>query len=142
VSGVDGAADVAHLSTPDDLALHGVRVLGFPTSSRVGDRFGIDVEVVEDALLDFEARGWVRHVSFAGTSGWSVTEAGRVENERRLAAELDGAGARDTVRSAHATFLPRNRRFGTACTNWQVRPTRLDPWLSTITPTCAGTNEC
>jgi hypothetical protein len=50
-----------------------------------------------------------------------------VSNERRLIAELDGAGALDTVRSAHATFLPLNRRFGTACTNWQVRPTRLDP---------------
>ena len=118
---------MAYMSAPDDLALHGVRVLGFPTTSRVAGRFGLDVDAVEDVLLDFEARGWVRGLSFAGQSGWSLTDAGRVENERRLAAELDRAGVRDTVTSAHAAFLPLNRRLGTACTDWQVRPTRLDP---------------
>lgn len=118
---------MAYVSAPDDLALHGVRVLGFPTTSRVAGRYGLDVDTVEELLLDFEASGWVRHLSFAGSSGWSLTDAGRVENERRLAAELDRIGARDTVTGAHATFLPLNRRFGAACTNWQVRPTRADP---------------
>jgi hypothetical protein len=28
---------------------------------------------------------------------------------------------------AHAVFLPLNRRFGAACTDWQIRPARLDP---------------
>jgi hypothetical protein len=118
---------VTYLSAPDDLALHGVRVLGFPTASRVAGRCGLAPDTVEDALLDFEARGWVRHLSFAGDSGWSLTDAGRAENERRLAAELGQAGVRDTVARAHATFVPLNRRFGTACTDWQIRPTRLDP---------------
>jgi hypothetical protein len=77
--------------------------------------------------LDFEANGWLQHSSFADTSGWSVTDTGRLENERRLAVELDRAGARDTVTSVHPEFLPLNRRFGNACANWQVRPTRADP---------------
>jgi hypothetical protein len=119
--------DVAYLSAPDDLALHGVRVLGFPTASRVAARYGLDVDPVEEALLDFEARGWVRSLSFADSSGWSLTDAGRFENERRLADELDRAGVRDIVAKAHATFVPLNRRFGAACTDWQIRPTRLDP---------------
>ena len=118
---------MAYVSTPDDLALHGVRVLGFPTASRVGGRFGLDVDAVEELLLDFEASGWVRHASFAGSSGWSLTDDGRTENERRLAVELDGAGGRNTVVAAHATFRPLNHRFGAACTDWQVRPTRVDP---------------
>ncbi len=118
---------MTYLSAPDDLALHGVRVLGFPAASRVAGRYGLAPDTVEDALLDFEARGWVRHLSFAGDSGWSLTDAGRAENERRLAVELRRAGARDTVARAHATFVPLNRRFGTACTDWQIRPTRLDP---------------
>jgi hypothetical protein len=118
---------VTHLSAPDDLALHGVRVMGFPTTSRVAGRYGIDAGAVEDTLLDFEAGGWVRHLSFAGTSGWSLTDAGRTENERRLAAELDRAGAREVVTGVHAEFLPLNRRLGEACTNWQVRPARHDP---------------
>jgi hypothetical protein len=123
----EGVRDVAYVSTSDDLALHGVRVLGFPTTSRVAGRYGLDVDTVGELLLDFEARGWVRGMSFAGTSGWSLTDAGRVENSRRLAAELDGIGARGTLTSAHATFLPLNRRLTAACTDWQVRPTRADP---------------
>ena len=118
---------MTYRSLGEDLALHGVRVLGFPTSSRIAGRFGLPPAMVHDDLLDFEARGWARQQSFAGQSGWSLTDAGRAENERRLAAELDRAGARDAVTRAHATFVPLNRRFGAACTDWQIRPTQLDP---------------
>jgi hypothetical protein len=112
--------------TTGDLALHGVRVLGFATPSRIAARFGLDAATVEEALLDFESYGWVRHFSFAGDSGWSLTDAGREENERRLAAELDRAGLRDMVAGVHAAFRPLNRRLGVACTDWQLRPTRTD----------------
>jgi hypothetical protein len=118
---------VVHRSTPDDLALHGVRVLGFATAARVAARYGLDAGSVEELLRDFEASGWVRHSSFAGTSGWSVTDGGRAENEQRLAAELDRIGARDTFVAAHQAFLPLNEQLGKACTDWQVRPTRFDP---------------
>ena len=116
-----------YVSTPGDLALHGPRVLGFASTSRLAARYGLDAGIVEELLLDFEASGWVRHSSFAGSSGWSMTDAGRIENERRLAIELDRAGARDTVTSLHTEFIPLNRRFGNACTGWQIRPTRADP---------------
>ena len=118
---------MAYVSAADDLALHGVRVLGFPTASRVAARYGLPPDMVGEALLDFEARGWARQLSFGGSTGWSLTGAGRAENGRRLATELGRAGARDTVARAHAAFLPLNRRFGAACTDWQIRPTRLDP---------------
>lgn len=118
---------MVHLSTPDDLALHGVRVLGFATSSRVAGRFGLDAGAVEELLLDYEASGWVRQASFADSSGWSLTDRGRTENERRLAVELDRAGGRDIVADVHGAFLPLNRRFGEVCTDWQMRPTRSDP---------------
>jgi hypothetical protein len=117
----------AHASHPEDLALHGARALGFAAASRIAARYGLDVDTVDEVLRDFEARGWVRHTSFAGSSGWSVTDAGRIENERRLAIELDRAVARETVTRVHADFVPLNRRFGTACTSWQFRPTRADP---------------
>lgn len=118
---------MAYQSAPDDLALHGVRVLGFPTTSRLAGRYRLDLAAAEESLLDFEAYGWVNRLSFADSSGWSMTDAGRVEDERRLAAELDRAGVRDKVSAAHAAFRPLNRRLGTACTNWQIRPTRADP---------------
>jgi hypothetical protein len=118
---------VAYRPDPGDLALHGTRVLGFPTAAQVASRYGLDLGATTEYLLDFEARGWVRQLSFAGTSGWSLTEAGQAENEQRLAAELDRAGARATVSGAHRAFLPLNERLGAACTNWQIRPTPADP---------------
>ena len=118
---------MAAASEPEDLALHGVRVMGFPTASRVAVRYGLDATMVHESLLDFEAAGWTRLQSFGGSSGWSLTDAGRVENERRLAAELDRAGARDAVAAVHTAFVPLNHRFGQACTRWQVRPAPGDP---------------
>jgi hypothetical protein len=117
----------AYVSHPEDLTLHGPRVLGFASASRIAARYGLDADTVDEALRDFEARGWVRHTSFAGDSGWTLTDAGRIENERRLAIELDRAASRETVTRVHADFVPLNRRFGTACTSWQFRPTRADP---------------
>ena len=114
-------------SAPEDLVLHGPRVLGFASAGQVAARYRLDPDLTGELLLDFEARGWVRHSGFAGRSGWSVTDAGRTEDERRLAAELDLAGAGDAVRALHTRFVPLNRRFGEACTTWQIRPTRTDP---------------
>jgi hypothetical protein len=117
----------AYVSSPEDLALHGTRVLGFASASRIAARFGLDAGVVNEALLDFEAQGWVSQSSFGGDSGWSLTDVGRAENERRLAIELDQAAARGAVTRIHAEFVPLNQRFGAACTNWQIRPTGADP---------------
>ena len=117
----------SYVSSADDLVLHGPRVLGFASPSRVATRFGLDADFVAERLLDYEARGWVRHSAFDSSSGWSLTDSGRTENERRLRLELDEARARDRVAAAHATFVPLNRRLSTACTNWQIRPTRTDP---------------
>jgi len=119
-----------YVSAAEDLVLHGPRVLGFASSTRVAARYALDPGMVEDTLLDFAVRGWVDHARFAGTSGWFLTEAGRTEDERRMSAELDRAGARDVVADAHTRFVPLNRRFGKACTDWQIRPTRVDAMAS------------
>lgn len=109
-------------SEPATLVLHAVRLLGFADTARVASRFGLDRAEVEESLLDFEAFGWVRRSSFADTSGWSLTEAGRTENERRLCAELEEHGARSVVADVHERFLPLNAGFLTAVTRWQTRP--------------------
>jgi hypothetical protein len=116
---------VSSESSPELLALHGVRVLGFASSAQVAARYRLDAAVVDEHLLDDQARGWVGWTEFAGHAGWSITEPGRAENERRLAEELDAAGARPVATAAHQAFLPLNRRLGRACTKWQLRPT---PW--------------
>ncbi len=118
---------MTYRSAPDDLALHGLRILGFPTAGHIARRYGLDIAATEESLLDFEARGWARQLNFGGAAGWSLTEAGKDEGGRRLAAELDRAAARATITRAHQAFLPLNRELGTACTNWQIRPTAADP---------------
>lgn len=114
-------------SAPADLVLHGPRVLGFASTAGIAARFGLDQLTVEELLLDFEAYGWVSQATFAGRSGWSITERGKAENERRLAAELDNLGARPVVAALHRDFLRSNRRLGRACLDWQIRPTREHP---------------
>jgi hypothetical protein len=116
-----------HPSAPELLALHGIRVLGAATAGEVAARYRLDADDVQEHLLDCEARGWVRTYAFAGRTTWSITDSGRKENERQLSAELDAAGAREIAAEAHAAFLPLNRRLGTACTQWQIRPTPWDP---------------
>ena len=117
-------------SHPSTLTLHGVRLLGFADTRQIASRFGLDRGEVEENLLDFEAFGWVTWSEFAGSAGWSVTDRGRAENERRLAAELDASGARSTVVEVHSRFLPLNARFQDAVTRWQIRPLPGDPMAS------------
>ncbi len=112
-------------SSPELLALHVVRVTGMTDAAAVAQRTGLAREVAEELLLDDEARGWVSRVVFADLAGWSLTEAGRLEGERRLAEELDRTGARAVVDSAHETFARLNERFLSTLTRWQIRP---QPW--------------
>ena len=117
----------AHASTADLLTLHALRLGGMGEPPAVAARFRLDPVTVEELLLDFAAYGWVRHSNFGGDGGWSLTEAGRREGERRLAAELAATGAGAEVTRAHAAFLPLNARFQDAVTRWQLRPLPGEP---------------
>lgn len=116
-----------HRSAPELLVLHALRLQGIVKSADISRRFGVDPATVEELLLDDEAHGLVRRMAFADVSGWTITDAGRAADDARLAAELAGSGARDTVTRAHDAFIPLNDRFLTAVTRWQVRPTSWDP---------------
>jgi hypothetical protein len=109
-------------SSPDVLVLHAVRVIGFAEAPALARRYGLDVSLTNEALLDAEARGWVGHTSFAGSGGWSLTESGRAEGERRLADELARVGGADRIRDVYRDFLPLNALLQQACTDWQLRP--------------------
>lgn len=115
------------VSSPQVLALHGLRLVGAGDADAVARRFALDRDEVTEALLDFQAYGWASHLEFAGLGKWSLTEAGRHANERQLAEELDAAGARAAVAAVHAAFLPLNARFQAAATHWQIRPLPGDP---------------
>ncbi|GAA4528686.1 MULTISPECIES: transcriptional regulator [Nonomuraea] len=113
-------------SSPDLLVLHAVRITGFADTPVLARRYGLDPAETKEALLDAEARGWVAHTSFAGDGGWSLTERGRAENERLLAAELARVGGAEEVQAVYRAFLPLNGRLRKACTDWQLRPAAGD----------------
>jgi hypothetical protein len=113
------------MSTAELLVLHAVRLLGVGGDVAIAERFDLDAAVVKEALLDYQAYGWVSWSEFAGLGGWSLTDVGRAENERQLAAEL--GSQRVAVQGTYDDFLPLNGRLQAACTNWQLRPTPDDP---------------
>jgi hypothetical protein len=118
---------MTHASTPELLTLHAVRLLGMAADEAVARRFALDPAVTKELLLDHQAFGWISWNEFAGTGGWSLTDSGRAENERALAAELEAIAGTGTAREVYRTFLPLNGRLQTACTQWQLRPTADDP---------------
>lgn len=113
---------MTHRSPAELLALHGVRIAGFADTDVVASRGDLDVAETERLLGEARARGWVEHTSFAGSAGWSLTAAGRRENERLLARELAEAGCEPEVRQAHEEFVPLNARLLRAVTDWQLVP--------------------
>jgi len=114
-------------STAELLALHAVRLKGMADDDEVATRFGLDRTVATECLLDFQAFGWITKVEFAGTGGWTLTEAGRAQNIRQLADELASTGSRPSVSRAYEEFLPHNGQLMRACTDWQLRPIDGDP---------------
>ena len=117
---------LARSSQPELLVLHSVRIQGMADDDAVAARFGLDEADTRETLLDDEAYGWVRQAAFAGTAGWSMTDRGRAEDDRRLAEELSDAGARPVVERVHEVFGPLNARLLQACTDWQLRPEAHD----------------
>ncbi|WP_213450848.1 transcriptional regulator [Rhizomonospora bruguierae] len=113
-------------SSFDLLVLHAVRLKGFADAPVIAERFGLDAAETVEFLGDARARGWVRHATFADLHGWALTESGRAENERQVAAELAHAGGTAQVREVHAAFRPLNARLQRACADWQLRPTAND----------------
>lgn len=116
--------------TPDPgtglLVLHAARILGFADPLAIARRYGLGIAETAEALRDAEARGWVVHTAFADLEGWSLTDSGRTENERRSASELARVGGEEEVRAVYREFLPLNARLQRACTDWQLRPASGD----------------
>ena len=84
---------MSHQSSAALLALHAVRVTGMASTERAAARYGLPQAEAHELLEDDRARGYVRRVEFVDLAGWTLTESGRIEDERRLAAELGQTGS-------------------------------------------------
>lgn len=113
--------DQPHRTGPDLLVLHTLRCIGFADLPRVAAATGLPEPDVESELIDLAVAGLVTSRSGA-FRGWGITEAGRAADAERIAAELDGLGARDAVTDAYQDFLVLNPELLDLCAAWQLRP--------------------
>jgi hypothetical protein len=109
-----------HRSDPELLVLTTLRLKGFVDADVVALACGLPERDVADALARLAQSGCVSRRD-GRIRGWSLTEAGRAEGERRLAAELDEVGCRDVVEGAYERFRELNTPFLECCTRWQLR---------------------
>lgn len=101
--------------------LHAVRVGGVVDEASVAARAELTTDRAHEVLLDFEACGWVRHSTFAGSGGWSLTDAGKARGEFLLQEQLCAADGQAAVRRAFTGFVALNAQFLEAITAWQLR---------------------
>ncbi|MFC8039277.1 hypothetical protein ACFUOZ_07970 [Paenarthrobacter sp. NPDC057355] len=102
------------------LTLHAVRLLGFADTGAVAARFSQDRSVVESVLIEAGINGFVSRRTFAGSSGWLLSNLGRAENERLLSKELDATGARSLAAAVHDDFTDFNHGVVKACSGIQL----------------------
>jgi hypothetical protein len=113
---------VAHASDAGFLVLHTLRLRGFAEADVLADRTGLTPDEVLKHLAVFEADGLVKHRA-GRVSGWTLTAAGRTEDEAQASAELDETGARAAIEDAYGLFLSHNADVLQVCTDWQIRET-------------------
>lgn len=111
---------MSHASPLNLLALHGLRLKGFAEAAVVARLVDRPESDIVSQLEEAAGNGFAVHRD-GRLTGWTLTPAGRGENERLLAEELDRLGARDDVRSAYRRFLGSNGEMLAVCTRWQVR---------------------
>lgn len=117
---------MTHISEPDLLVLHAVRLAGFADSRTVAERAGTGHREALRVLSEAEREGWVQHAAFADLDGWSLTDSGKAENEQQLAAERVMADPTGEVAGVYRRFLPLNARLLRAVTDWQIKATEAD----------------
>jgi hypothetical protein len=102
------------------LVLHGLRLKGFGEAPGIADVVGLDAATVEEHLAKLQAEDLVLRRD-GRLAGWSLTAAGRAEQQRLAADDAASAGATEAIRAAYERFLALNKELLGVCTDWQVK---------------------
>jgi hypothetical protein len=100
--------------------LHGLRLKGVAEADAVAAATGLTTSAVRAQLDELAVPGLVARREGLLT-GWSLTQAGRLEHDRLLGDELAQLGARPVVEQGYQGFLRLNPGVLDACSRWQVR---------------------
>ena len=109
-----------HPSDPTLLVLHALRLKGVAGGATLAEASGLDAGEVAARLRQLAGEGLVVERTGA-LQGWSLTPAGRAEQQRAVRDEVDAAGVRGTVTGAYERFRALNAGVLDACSRWQVR---------------------
>ncbi len=107
-------------SDPSLLALQGLRLKGRTQADAIAALYGLELAVVESTLAQLGEAGLAQFRE-GRTDFWMQTAEGKAEGERRMAAELDAAGARARFTEAYERFKVLNAEMLAVCTRWQVK---------------------
>lgn len=110
---------MATASDPSLRALHALRLTSAAPVEVVAAVADLEPGEVLALLETFRGKDWVVHREGA-ISGWMLTTAGRTEDERMVADELEATGAREQVVGAYRRFLALNQACLQVCTDWQL----------------------
>ena len=102
------------------LVLHGLRLKGFGEPPAIAAAVGLDAATVEEHLAKLQAEELA--VRREGRlAGWSLTRAGRAEQQQLAADDLAATSTTELVADAYRRFLALNAGMLAVCTDWQVR---------------------
>lgn len=104
----------------ESIVLHVLRCIGHAELSRVADAAGLTPADAEFHLIDLALAGSVTR-SPGECGAWGLTEAGRAEDARRIAHELDTTGARAALFTVYERFMVLNPELLELCSAWQLR---------------------
>ncbi len=103
------------------MVLHGCKLKGFSEPSAIGPVVGLKPSAVAKVLQALVNEGLAKHLQGGRISGYALTPAGKEEQVRLAANDLNVSGAGDTVQGAYERFLVLNADLLAVCTAWQVR---------------------
>jgi hypothetical protein len=111
---------MGHVSDPDFLVLHGLRLKGFAEVWLLAEMTALaEVEVAR--RLEAAAADELAVRRDGRISGWTLTPAGRARHAELLDEDVARAGCRSTLTDAYPRFGALNGDLKAVCTDWQLR---------------------
>lgn len=112
-------------SAPRLLALHGLRQIGTADADLLADHVGVEPTVFDGVFGSLLADGLVEERT-GRFPGFRLTDAGRLEGEALVAAEVDALGCRADLEALHDRFEVSNDELLRICTAWQLKGEGVD----------------
>ena len=111
---------MGHVSDPDFLVLHGLRLKGFAEVWLLTEMTALaDAEVAR--RLEAAAAGELAVRRDGRISGWTLTPGGRARHAELLDEDVASAGCLSTLTAAYPRFGALNGDLKAVCTDWQLR---------------------